>query len=152
MLPPLIPELLALAGNPSDNIPSVPGIGLKRAAALINQYGDLQRLLAECGAIANRQGEAIREDLDNVVLWHELRCLRKDIQLGINLRDAKVSNRRPGCSFPFVAHTILAIRSFRNYRNKSYGIVVYHGRTRGRGVWLPLPRSLRAFHDAAPEA
>jgi DNA polymerase-1 len=49
--PDKVVDVQALAGDSSDNVPGVPGIGLKTAAELINTYGDLDTLLAKAGEI-----------------------------------------------------------------------------------------------------
>ena len=49
--PEKVPDVQALIGDPTDNVPGVPGIGIKTAAQLINEYGDLETLLARAGEI-----------------------------------------------------------------------------------------------------
>ncbi len=51
VVPALVPDVQALAGDPTDNVPGVPGIGIKTAAQLILEYGDLEKLLAAASQI-----------------------------------------------------------------------------------------------------
>ena len=53
--PAKVPEVQALIGDPTDNVPGVPGIGVKTAAQLINEYGDLDTLLARAGEIKQQK-------------------------------------------------------------------------------------------------
>ena len=64
--PSKVVEVQALAGDPTDNVPGVPGIGVKTAAELINTYGDLETLLARAGEIKQpKRRETLLANLDN---------------------------------------------------------------------------------------
>jgi len=84
--PDRVVDVQALAGDSTDNVPGVPGIGVKTAAELINHFGDLDRLLAEAGTI--RQPKR-RENLINFAeqarLSRALVQLRDDVELPLTL-------------------------------------------------------------------
>ncbi|PCI32892.1 MAG: DNA polymerase I [Alphaproteobacteria bacterium] len=73
-------EIQALAGDSADNVPGVPGIGVKTAALLINEYGDLETLLARAGEIKqNKRRENLIEFADLARISRELVTLRTDV-------------------------------------------------------------------------
>jgi len=73
-------EIQALAGDSSDNVPGVPGIGVKTAALLINEYGDLDSLLARAGEIKqNKRREKLIEFADMARISRELVTLSTDV-------------------------------------------------------------------------
>lgn len=75
-------DLRALVGDPSDNIPGVKGIGEKGAAKLIQEFGDLDRLLAEAANVtAKKARESLIEQADEARLSRELSRLRSDVPL-----------------------------------------------------------------------
>ncbi|HEU4427851.1 MAG TPA: 5'-3' exonuclease H3TH domain-containing protein, partial [Myxococcota bacterium] len=75
-------DVRALVGDSSDNIPGVKGIGEKGAAALINEFGTLENLLANAGAVkAKRAREALLEQADAARLSKQLATLRTDVPL-----------------------------------------------------------------------
>ncbi len=73
-------EVQALAGDPSDNVPGVPGIGVKTAALLIGEYGDLETLLARAPEIKQpKRRQALIDHAEDARLSHELVRLRDDV-------------------------------------------------------------------------
>lgn len=76
VLPDKVVEVQALCGDPVDNVPGAPGIGVKTAALLINEYGDLETLLA-------RAGEIRQEKRRQILLEHagQIRLSRRLVQL-----------------------------------------------------------------------
>jgi len=78
MTPGQYPDFAALRGDPSDNLPSIPGVGEKTAAKWIIEYGDLANLLANADAISGKVGEALRSHIDNVKRNRELTQLIHD--------------------------------------------------------------------------
>ncbi len=86
--PKRIIDLLALMGDSSDNVPGVPKVGPKTAAKLINEYGDLEAVLANAGGL---KAKALRENLLNNVeqarLSLELVTLATDIELPYSVQD-----------------------------------------------------------------
>ena len=77
------PDLAALVGESSDNLPGVPGVGPKTAAKWLTAYGDLAAVLAaaEAGQIGGKTGVALREHADQVRLNRELNALVTDLDL-----------------------------------------------------------------------
>lgn len=75
-------DVQALAGDSSDNIPGVPGIGLKTAATLIQEYGDLETLLKRAGEIKQpKRRQNLIDFADEARLSRELVTLKKDVPL-----------------------------------------------------------------------
>ena len=73
-------EVLSLIGDSSDNVPGIPGIGPKTAAELINEYGDLESLLARAGEIKQpKRREAIQQHADAARLSKQLITLKEDV-------------------------------------------------------------------------
>jgi DNA polymerase-1 len=70
--PARIPDLLALMGDEVDNIPGVPGIGQKGAAALIEKYGSLDGVLEHLAELKGKQKTSLEEHQENVKLYREL--------------------------------------------------------------------------------
>lgn len=89
--PSKVVEVQALAGDSSDNVPGVPGIGIKTAAELINAYGDLETLLARASEIKQpKRREALIENAEKARISRQLVCLREDSPLPLPLADLKV--------------------------------------------------------------
>ena len=73
-------DVQALAGDSSDNVPGVPGIGVKTAAELINKYGTLENLLKKAKEIKqNKRRETILENKDKATISKKLVTLKKDV-------------------------------------------------------------------------
>ena len=73
-------DVQSLAGDSSDNVPGVPGIGVKTAAELINKYGNLETLLKKAGEIKqNKRRETILENKDKALISKKLVTLKKDV-------------------------------------------------------------------------
>lgn len=106
--PSKVVEVQALAGDSSDNVPGVPGIGIKTAAELINEYGDLESLLARAHEIKQpKRREALLENAEKARISRQLVSLREDSPLPLSLPDLKV---RP--LEQFVLNTFLRTQGF----------------------------------------
>lgn len=82
VLPNRVVDVQALAGDPTDNVPGVPGIGIKTAAQLINEYGDLDTLLARAGEIKQpKRRESLINNADAARLSRRLVKLKDDVPL-----------------------------------------------------------------------
>jgi len=80
VLPNKVIDVQALAGDSSDNVPGVPGIGIKTASELINKYGSLEKLLEKAVEIKqNKRREAIIENKNKAILSKKLVTLKKDV-------------------------------------------------------------------------
>ena len=75
------PDFAALRGDPSDNLPGIPGVGEKTASKWIVEYGSLQALVDNVDAVKGKVGDALRANLSHVVLNRELTDLVKDVPL-----------------------------------------------------------------------
>ncbi len=81
-------DVQALAGDSADNVPGVPGIGVKTAALLLNEYGDLETLLARAGEIKqNKRRENLIEFADQARLSKQLVTLKNDVPVTATLDD-----------------------------------------------------------------
>ena len=81
-------DVQSLAGDTSDNVPGVPGIGVKTAAELINKYGNLEKLLFSAHEIKqNKRRETILENKDKALISKKLVTLKKDVPVKINLNE-----------------------------------------------------------------
>ena len=73
-------DVQALAGDSSDNVPGVPGIGVKTAAELINQYGNLENVLKNADKIKqNKRRETLIQNKDKAIVSKKLVTLKKDV-------------------------------------------------------------------------
>lgn len=79
------PDFAALRGDPSDNLPSIPGVGEKTAAKWIIDYGSLKNLVAKVAEIKGKTGEALRENINSVLRNRELTQLRRDVPISFTL-------------------------------------------------------------------
>lgn len=76
--PALVPDFYGLKGDTSDNIPGVPGIGPKKASALIAQYGSLDEVIAHADEIKGKMGENLRAHIDDALLSRKVATIRTD--------------------------------------------------------------------------
>ncbi len=78
--PDKVVDVQALAGDSIDNVPGVPGIGLKTAAQLVNEFGSLQEVLDRAGEIKqNKRRETLLENKENALISLQLVTLKKDV-------------------------------------------------------------------------
>ncbi len=84
-------DVQALAGDSSDNVPGVPGIGVKTAAELINKYGTLENLLKSTHEIKqNKRRETLIENKNKALISKELVTLKNDVPVKIDLNEFKL--------------------------------------------------------------
>ena len=84
-------DVQALAGDSSDNVPGVPGIGVKTAAELINKYETLEKLLASAKEIKqNKRRETLIENKDKALISKKLVTLKNDAPVNRNLDEFKL--------------------------------------------------------------
>ncbi|ORW17018.1 DNA polymerase I [Mycobacterium palustre] len=81
LTPKQYPDFAALRGDPSDNLPGIPGVGEKTAAKWIAEYGSLQGLVDNVDAVRGKVGDALRAHVASVVLNRDLTELVKDVPL-----------------------------------------------------------------------
>ena len=81
LTPEQYPDFAALRGDPSDNLPGIPGVGEKTAAKWIVEYGSLQGLVDNVEGVRGKVGDSLRTNLASVVLNRELTHLVRDVPL-----------------------------------------------------------------------
>ena len=75
------PDFAALRGDPSDNLPGIPGVGEKTAAKWIREFGDLNALVDRVDEVRGKVGDALRANLSSVVMNRQLTELLKTVEL-----------------------------------------------------------------------
>ena len=85
MSPAQYPDFAALRGDPSDNLPSIPGVGEKTAAKWVVEYGSLQDLLSNVDKVGGKVGQALRDSIDNVIRNRELTQLVAEVPLDLSI-------------------------------------------------------------------
>ena len=79
------PDFAALRGDPSDNLPSVPGVGEKTAAKWIVDFGSLKNLLSNVDTLGGKVGQSLRDNIDNVIRNRELTQLVHDAPMDFEI-------------------------------------------------------------------
>ncbi len=87
-------DYLALAGDVSDNVPGVPGVGPKTATRLLRQFGGFEALLARAGEVKGRIGESLRANLESVRVSKTLVTIIRDVPLEVSWDDLALSPPR----------------------------------------------------------
>ena len=99
--PDRVVDVQALAGDSVDNVPGAPGIGIKTAALLINEYGSLEDLLARAGEIKQpKRRETLIENRDQIELSRKLVELDCNTPLDFTLDDLEVTDPDPAVLIP----------------------------------------------------
>ncbi len=97
-------DVQSLAGDSTDNVPGAPGIGLKTAALLIQEYGDLDTLLARASEIKQpKRREALMDNADLIRISRDLVTLKTDTPVDISLDDLVVRQPDPDAIMGFLA-------------------------------------------------
>ena len=103
VLPDKVVEVQALCGDPVDNVPGAPGIGVKTAALLINEYGDLETLLARAGEIRQeKRRQILLEFADQIRLSRQLVQLDDQAPLPSALEELAVADPDPDALAAFL--------------------------------------------------
>jgi DNA polymerase-1 len=87
LTPKQYPDFAALRGDPSDNLPSVPGVGEKTATKWIVDYGSLEKLLEKSDELGGKVGESLRTNIEMVKLNRELTHLLDDVKINSDIDD-----------------------------------------------------------------
>jgi DNA polymerase-1 len=85
MSPEQYPDFAALRGDPSDNLPSVPGVGEKTAAKWIVEYGSLHELIANIDKLGGKVGQSLRDSVNDVIRNRELTQLVANVPLELSI-------------------------------------------------------------------
>ncbi|MER7669598.1 DNA polymerase I [Kitasatospora sp. NPDC096128] len=113
------PDLAALRGDPSDNLPGIPGVGEKTAAKWVNQFGSFDELVARADEVKGKIGEKLRDNLDSVKRNRVLTELVRDVELPLGVPDlARQSFDKDAVG------TLMESLEFRNanFRDRVFGI------------------------------
>jgi DNA polymerase-1 len=86
------PELAAIVGETSDNLPGVPGVGPGFAARWINEYDGLDNVITHADQITGKKGEALREHLGDVIRNRRLNALVRDLDLEVGPTDLEAQS------------------------------------------------------------
>ncbi len=89
--PEQVPDFIGLKGDPSDNIPGVPGIGDKTAGQLIAQYGSLEEVLEHVDELTPARSKAIAEHAEQARAAKELATMRRDLELDFDASEVVLS-------------------------------------------------------------
>ncbi|WP_420802384.1 DNA polymerase I [Streptomyces taklimakanensis] len=119
LTPEQYPDFAALRGDPSDNLPGIPGVGEKTAAKWIRQFGSLAELLERADEVKGKVGEKLREHLEGVRLNRRLTALVHDVELSAGPADLeRVPYDRAALE------TVLDALEFRNtgFRDRLYAV------------------------------
>jgi DNA polymerase-1 len=84
------PEFAALRGDPSDNLPGIPGLGEKTATKLIQQYGDVASLVDHVDEVKGKVGDNLRAGVASVLRNRQLTELVRDVPLDVHPRDLRL--------------------------------------------------------------
>jgi DNA polymerase-1 len=90
LTPAQYPDFAALRGDPSDNLPSIPGVGEKTASKWIRDFGSLDELVTRVDEVPGKAGQALRDHLAGVLLNRQLTELRRDVPLTVGPADLQV--------------------------------------------------------------
>lgn len=85
MSPDQYPDFAALRGDPSDNLPSIPGVGEKTAAKWVVEYGSLKELLGQVEKVGGKVGDSLRANVENVKRNRELTQLLHDAPINFTI-------------------------------------------------------------------
>ena len=92
VLPERYPELAAIVGETSDNLPGVPGVGPGFAARWLKEYDGLDGVITHADKITGKKGEALREHLSDVIRNRRLNALVRDLDLEVALADLEAQS------------------------------------------------------------
>ncbi|MCP2169383.1 DNA polymerase I [Goodfellowiella coeruleoviolacea] len=87
LTPAQYPDFAALRGDPSDNLPKIPGVGEKTITKWITEYGSLDGLVDRVDEVRGKAGDALRAHLDSVLLNRQLTQLVHDVEVGVQPDD-----------------------------------------------------------------
>ncbi|WP_314955201.1 DNA polymerase I [Bradyrhizobium cosmicum] len=138
-------EVQALAGDSTDNVPGVPGIGVKTAAQLIIEYGDLDQLLFRAGEIKQpKRREALLENAEKARISRQLVLLDDKVDLEVPLDDLAVHEpdaRKLIAFLKAMEFTTLTRRVADHSQIDPANVDADPGYARGASVFSPLPPS-----------
>jgi DNA polymerase-1 len=131
------PDFAAVRGDPSDNLPGIPGVGEKTATKWITEYGSLAALVDKVDTVKGKAGDALREHLGNVLRNRQLTELLRDVAL-----DAGPHDLTPQPWDRDTIHQLFDTLQFRVLRDRLYqtlpdginGVSASHAAAAGSGA------------------
>jgi DNA polymerase-1 len=115
LTPAQYPDFAAVRGDPSDNLPNIPGVGEKTAAKWITEFGSLNELTDRVDEVKGKAGDKLRENLGNVLRNRQLTELARDVPL-----EAAVPDLRPVPWDREQIHQLFDTLQFRVLRDRLY--------------------------------
>lgn len=115
LTPEQYPDFAAIRGDPSDNLPNIPGVGEKTATRWVRDYGTLQQLVDRADEIRGKAGDALRAHLGQVIRNRTLTELSRDVGLPVTPRDLPM-----GTWDREAVHTLFDTLQFRVLRERLY--------------------------------
>ncbi|MBV9098156.1 MAG: DNA polymerase I [Frankiaceae bacterium] len=115
LTPAQYPDFAAVRGDPSDNLPSIPGVGEKTASKWIREFGSLDALVDRVDEVKGKAGDALRANLSSVVRNRQLTELRRDVPLPVGPHDLHL-----GQWDREAVHTLFDTLQFRVLRERLY--------------------------------
>ena len=143
------PEFAALRGDPSDNLPSVPGLGEKTATKLIQQYGDVAHLIDHVDEVKGKVGDNLRAAAASVLRNRQLTELVRDVPLQVGPQDLRLGQWDRD-----EVHKVFDALQFRVLRERLYATLSAVEPEADQGFEVEHralgPGQVRAFLDALP--
>ena len=139
------PDYAALRGDPSDNLPSIPGVGEKTAAKWVREFGSLDSLVERVGEVKGKAGDSLRAALSDVVRNRRLTELVRDVPLPLGPDDLA---RRPFERER--VHEVFDALQFRVLRERLFAEHADDAATAGEALEIEVDRpggALRAWLD-----
>ena len=150
VLPEQVPDLKALKGDVSDNIPGVPGVGDKTAARLIEQFGTVENLYDHVDEVTPpKLQQALREHQDQVRQGKHLATIVSEAPVKLDLDAAELATH-----FDRDRRTRRDILRFRDFEHLAHGVYLLHAAGYAFTVWrrsgrrVRVSRSARSPHNA----
>lgn len=140
------PDLAALVGETSDNLPGVPGVGPKTAAKWIGIYGGLPQILDSAEDVPGKAGQSLRDHLDQVRLNRELNHLLTDLEVPLTVDELEF---RGGDAAAI--HEVCDALQFRTLRDRLLPFVAGGG-AQGQDQAPPADGAIEVVTEGAVEA
>ena len=141
LTPAQYPDFAALRGDPSDNLPSIPGVGEKTAAKWITEYGSLSELIARVDEVKGKAGDSLRAALPTVITNRDLTQLRHDVPIKAVIDDLQWNGIDKEHTFTLFEN--LEIKALRDRAGALAGETVERAK--------PVKKSVAAVHVAQKE-
>jgi DNA polymerase-1 len=122
LTPAQYPDFAALRGDPSDNLPSIPGVGEKTASKWIRDFGSLDELVSRVDEVPGKAGDALRDNLAAVIRNRQLTELRRDVPLELGPGDLEL-----GQWDREILNTLFDTLQFRVLRERLYATLSVSG-------------------------